>query len=49
MGPDTQAQGLRENLDVTQAQVAATVASLLGEDFTELDPRIAKPLPGVTK
>jgi hypothetical protein len=49
MGPDTQAQGLRENLDVTQAQVAATVASLLGEDFTKLDPRIAKPLPGVTK
>ena len=29
---------------VTQAQIAATVASLLGEDFAKFDPRVAKPL-----
>ena len=33
MGPDTPALGCRTDLDVTQNQVAATVAELLGEDY----------------
>jgi hypothetical protein len=49
LGPDTPTMGLRQNIDVTQGQVAATVAALLGEDFTTVDPRIRPPLPGVLK
>jgi arylsulfatase A-like enzyme len=45
MGPDTPPRGERENVEVTQSQVAATVAGLLGEDFTAANPRAAKPLP----
>lgn len=47
LGPDTPATGLRKSVSVTQSQVAATVARLLGEDFTQQDPRIAQPLPGI--
>jgi hypothetical protein len=47
MGPDTPAQGVRENISVTQSQVAATVAALLGLNFGAFDSRIAAPLPGV--
>jgi hypothetical protein len=46
MGPDTAPTGLRENLTVTQGQVAATVAALLGYDYPASDERIAPPLPG---
>jgi hypothetical protein len=49
LGPDTPPMGLRQNVDVTQGQVAATVAALLGEDFTTVDSRIRPPLPGVLK
>lgn len=45
MGPDTPALGERENIEVTQSQVAATVAALVGEDFTATDAKVAKPLP----
>lgn len=45
MGPDTPAKGVVEGAEATQSQVAATVAALLGEDFTEHDPRVAGPLP----
>lgn len=45
LGPGVPPLGVRENVDVTQAQTAATVAHLLGEDFTVLDARIAEPLP----
>jgi hypothetical protein len=45
LGPDTPALGERENVEVTQSQVAATVAALVGEDFAATDPRVAKPLP----
>lgn len=48
-GPDTPADGIREGVDVTQGQIAATVAKLLGEDFTEHDSRIAEPLPVLAK
>lgn len=45
MGPDTPAAGERENVEVTQSQIAATVAALLGEDFATASPKAAKPLP----
>ncbi len=45
LGPDTPALGVRENVDATQGQVAATIARLLGEDFCAAAPRAAPPLP----
>jgi hypothetical protein len=47
LGPDTPADGCRSDLDVTQSQVAATVAALLGEDYHASVPQSAAPLPGV--
>jgi hypothetical protein len=47
LGPDTPALGLRENVETTQSQVAATIAHLLGEDFNAASPKSALPLPGV--
>lgn len=47
LGPDTPAAGCRSGLDVTQSQVAATVADLLGEDYHAAVPASAAPLPGV--
>jgi hypothetical protein len=49
IGPDTPPAGLRRGVEVTQGQVAATVAALLGRDFAATDDRIAPPLPGVVK
>jgi hypothetical protein len=48
MGPDTAALGVREHVETTQSQAAATVAALLGLDFASHHPQIAAPLPGVT-
>jgi hypothetical protein len=45
MGPDTPAAGEREKVEVTQSQVAATVAALVGEDFNTASPKAAPPLP----
>jgi hypothetical protein len=45
MGPDTPALGEREKVEVTQSQIAATVAALLGEDFSSASKAAAKPLP----
>ena len=45
MGPDTPATGEREKREVTQSQVAATVAALVGEDFGAASPKAAAPLP----
>jgi phosphopentomutase len=47
LGPDTPPLGLREDVETTQSQVAATVAHLLGEDFSKASPKAAAPLPGV--
>lgn len=45
LGPDTPALGERENVPlVTQSQVAATVAALVGEDFCAAVPQAAKPI-----
>jgi hypothetical protein len=45
MGPGVPARGIRTNSASTQSQVAATIAALLGEDFTRAEPRAASPLP----
>ena len=46
MGPDTPALGERSNVDaVTQAQIASTVAQLLGQDFRASAPNAAAALP----
>ena len=45
MGPGVPARGIREAVPTTQAQVAATIAALLGEDFRTAEPRAAAPLP----
>jgi bisphosphoglycerate-independent phosphoglycerate mutase (AlkP superfamily) len=45
MGPDTPARGERENsAPVIQAQIAATVAAFLGQDFPHGVPAAAAPL-----
>ncbi len=45
MGPDTPALGERENIaPVTQAQLAATVAAFLGQDFRAFKPEAAPSL-----
>ena len=47
LGPDTPPEGCRRDLDVTQSQVAATVAALLGHDYHGAVPQSGAPLPGV--
>ena len=49
MGPDTPPRGVRAGFSGTQAQVAATLAHLLGEDFGADVPAAATPLPGVVR
>ena len=44
MGPGVPRLGIRRNVAVTQSQIAATIASLLGEDFTRAQPKAARPL-----
>ena len=45
MGPSTPALGLRDGTRATLSQLAATVATLLGEDFRTASPGAAPPLP----
>jgi hypothetical protein len=46
MGPDTAAKGEMSNVPrVTQSQIAATLAALLGEDYRAAVPEAAEPLP----
>ncbi len=47
MGPDTEALGVRDSTPVTLSQLAATIAVLVGEDFTVSSKEVAPPLPGV--
>ncbi|MFN0056719.1 MAG: AP protein [Planctomycetales bacterium] len=49
MGPFTPPLGVREEMEVTQSQVAATLAALLGEDYPAAQPRAAPPLPDVVR
>ncbi len=45
MGPDTPALGSREGMTVSAAQIAATIADLVGEEFLTAQPKAAPPLP----
>jgi|JI10StandDraft_1071094.scaffolds.fasta_scaffold78980_3 hypothetical protein len=45
LGPAVPALGVRGNLTVTTSQFAATIASVVGEDFRKAAPRAAPPLP----
>lgn len=48
MGPDTRPLGERKGIaPVTQSQIAATIAALLGEDFTTAVAQAAAPIAGV--
>ena len=47
IGPDTPGKGVRSDEEVTQSQVAATVAALLGKDFKSAVPSAAPPIAGV--
>jgi hypothetical protein len=48
IGPDTPALGERRNVPaVTQAQVAATIAALLGRDYNRVAPKAGPPLADV--
>jgi hypothetical protein len=44
LGPGVPARGLRSNVTVTQSQIAATIAALLGEDYKNAQPKAAPPL-----
>jgi hypothetical protein len=45
VGPKVPALGSRVSVDVTQAQIAATVAALVGEDYRKAQPKAAASLP----
>jgi hypothetical protein len=50
IGPDTPALGERRNAtSVTQAQIAATIAALLGLDYLSDQARAAKPIGDVIR
>ena len=50
LGPDTPARGERRNVaPVTQAQIAATLAALLGRDYRAAVPRAAAPMEEVLR
>jgi hypothetical protein len=44
MGPAIPPLGPRNGANVTQAQIAATIAALLGEDYARAQPKAARPL-----
>lgn len=45
LGPDTKGSGIAQRGTVTQSQTAATVAALLGHDFTAAYPEARPPVP----
>jgi hypothetical protein len=48
LGPDTPALGVGNGSGpVTQSQIAATIAALLGEDFSSFSPQAARPIASV--
>jgi hypothetical protein len=49
LGAGIPARGVRENVQTTQSQIAATLAQLVGEDFTRVAPQVAGPLPFAEK
>jgi hypothetical protein len=49
LGPDTQAAGEATDEAITQSQIAATVAALLGEDYVKAVPTAAAPIAGILR
>ena len=49
MGPHTPPLGVREAVQATQAQVAASAALLLNHDYTSASAKIAEPLPDIVE
>jgi hypothetical protein len=49
LGPQVAPLGVRSDVEVTLSQIAATLATLVGEDFNAASPKSAQPLPGLTK
>jgi hypothetical protein len=49
MGPGVPPLGVRANVEVTQAQIAATIAALLGEHYAAAQPSAAPPLDFVSR
>jgi hypothetical protein len=47
LGPGVSSPGVRPGVTVTTAQIAATVAAVVGQDFGLAVPAAAPPLPGV--
>jgi hypothetical protein len=48
MGPDTPALGERTQISrVTQSQIAATLAALIGKDYPKAEPAAAAPIADV--
>lgn len=47
LGPDTSAAGEVVDEPITQSQIAATVAALLGEDYVKAVPTAAPPIAGI--
>lgn len=45
LGPRVPARGVREGVNVTQSQFAATLAEAVGEDFLQAVPHAAPPIP----
>jgi hypothetical protein len=44
LGPNIPALGVRSEIEATQAQIAATIAHLVGQDFRSVSPKAAEPL-----
>jgi hypothetical protein len=44
MAPGVEPLGVRSDVNVTQSQIAATIAGLLGEDYNAAQPKAAPPL-----
>ena len=50
LGPDTPALGERSKVPaVTQSQIAATLAAVLGENYAGYQPKAGKPIPDVVR
>lgn len=49
LGPDTPAAGEVTDEEITQKQIAATVAALLGEDYVKAFPAAAPPIAGILR
>ncbi len=49
LGPNTPPLGVRSDVETSLSQIAATLATAVGEDFNAASPKSALPLPGAVK